>query len=50
MMKEFVTKEQARKLYFHNKEYIEKHGDLMCWQDLYKFCRKQDRLYRIFNN
>ena len=43
-------REQAKKLYDHNKDYVEKHGDGMCWKELSAYCKKQDVLYKIFSS
>ena len=43
-------KEQAKKLYDHNREWIESNRNSMNWKQLAAFCKKQDALYNIFNN
>jgi len=42
-------KQQAKKLYDHNKTYVEAHSDSMNWKQLLAFCNKQDALYKMFN-
>ncbi len=43
-----MNKDQARKIYDHNKIYIEANINHLCWQDLIAFSKKQDELYLIF--
>lgn len=43
------SEKQARKLYLHNKRYIEENLDRLSPRELCTFARKQDRLYLIFN-
>lgn len=43
------TEKQARKLYEHNKKYVEANEGKINALELCKIARKQDQLYLIFN-